>query len=256
MRAPPGEPRVAGAGGLPSRLRRAALWTSGPLLPALGSLVAVRTTRPVAVLSFDDGPQPGSTEHVLAALAEHGARATFFVLTGRAQRHRGLLAEVVAGGHEIGLHGMDHRRLTHLSPEQVERGLRDGLARLQDLLGGPVRWFRPPYGAQTPRVWQAVRRHGLEPVLWGPCAWDWLPEPPQRLAAQALRGLRRGSVLLAHDGLAGLEEGAQDGPDPGVDRGEVVRRVLAGVAARGLSGVSLGEALTDGRPYTVPWFLR
>jgi len=61
---------------------------------------------------------------------------------------------------------------------------------------------------------------------------------------------------LAHDGFAVAEDGADDGPVPRIDRYDVVRRVLDGMAARGLVGRSLGDALIDGRPHLVPWFLR
>jgi len=53
--------------------------------------------------------------------------------------------------------------------------------------------------------------------------------------------------------------GAAEAQDRAALRGVaagVLRRVLAGMADRGLSGVSLGEALAGGRAYTVPWFLR
>lgn len=236
--------------------RRRALALAGPLTRPIGSLTGVRTRAPDTVLTFDDGPEPGGTDRVLAALAEHRATATFFVLVDRVRRNPGLTREILAAGHEIGLHGMDHRRLSKLPPTTVRTLLATGTEQLEDLLGIPVRWFRPPYGAQTPAVWRAVRRQGLTPVLWGPCAWDWLDRPVEVLAAQAARGLRRGAILLAHDGHAGPDEGADDGPAPRFDRGELARRVLAGLAGRGLRGRSLSDALAAGSARTEPWFLR
>lgn len=239
-----------------SRLRRAALHAVGPVTTAVGSLVAVRTEQPHAVLTFDDGPEPGGTDRVLAVLTERRATATFFVLVRRAQRHRALLDEIVAAGHEIGLHGIDHRRLSRMGRDEVRRSLADGHAQLQDLLGAHVRWFRPPYGAQTPSVWRSVRRQGLEPVLWGPCAWDWQPLTEAQLAAEALLGLNRGAVLMAHDGFALEQDGADDAPVPRIDRADLLRRILDGMAERGLAGRSLTQALVHGTPKLVPWFLR
>ncbi|QRP47874.1 polysaccharide deacetylase family protein [Amycolatopsis sp. FDAARGOS 1241] len=249
-------PAIPEAGGALAAARRRALALAGPLTRPVGSLIAVRTRQPDVVLTFDDGPEPGGTDRVLSALSEHGASATFFVLVDRARRHRSLVRDVLADGHEIGLHGMDHRRLSRLPSAAVRTLLASATAQLEDLLGAPVRWFRPPYGAQTPAVWRAARRQRLTSVLWGPCAWDWLDRPPELLAAQALRGLSRGSVLLAHDGHAGPEDGADDGPRPAFDRGDLVRRVLAGLDERGLRGRSLGDALVTGEAQTAPWFLR
>lgn len=244
------------AGGAVAALRRRALALAGPVTRPIGSLTAVRTRAPEVVLTFDDGPEPGGTDRVLEALSGYGATATFFVLVDRVRKHPALAREVLAAGHEIGLHGMDHRRLSTLPPDTVRTQLATGAAQLEDLLGIPVRWFRPPYGAQTPAVWRAVRRQGLMPVLWGPCAWDWLDRPVELLAAQAARGLKRGAVLLAHDGHAGPEDGANDGPRPRFDRGDLVRHVLAGLGERGLRSRSLAAALATGTPRTTPWFLR
>lgn len=257
-----GHSRDGASAGIPeargrlSPVRRSLLHALGPITTPIGSLVAVRTAQPLAVLTFDDGPEPGGTDRVLAALADTGSTATFFVLVNRARRNPGLLAEVQAAGHEIGLHGVNHRRLTSLPRDQVRRDLAEGQARLADLLGAPVRWFRPPHGAQSPSVWRAICRQRLEPVLWGPCAWDWLPRPTADLAAQAMRGLRRGSVLLAHDGFAGRADGAADVPAPAIDRGDLVRRIVAGAGERGLLCRSLSTALVGGREVKVPWFRR
>jgi peptidoglycan/xylan/chitin deacetylase (PgdA/CDA1 family) len=243
-----------------SKLRRAALHAAGPLTTPVGSIISVRTTAPHVVVTFDDGPEPGGTERVLSALCDHSATATFFVLLNRAERYPRLLAEVVAAGHEVGFHGLDHRRLTRLPAATVRTEMAVGAARLADLLGSPVRWFRPPHGAQTPLVWRAAREAGLHPVLWGPCAWDWLPRPVEELSARAMRGMRPGAILLAHDGLAGPDDGDEgddcSGPPPGFDRGELVGRVLTAMAERGLAGRSLSAVLAAGRPRLVPWFRR
>ena len=152
----PARPRAAG---LKRRARRA--------LGPVGSVVAVRTGQRTAVVTYDDGPEPGGTDRVLTALASHAARATFFVLVSRARRYPGLLREVVAAGHEIALHGVDHRRLTSFPAAEVRRRCADGRAELEDLTGQRVRWMRPPYGAQTLSTSLAIRRAGLTPVLWG-----------------------------------------------------------------------------------------
>jgi peptidoglycan/xylan/chitin deacetylase (PgdA/CDA1 family) len=237
---------------LTAAVRPAVRALTGPV----GSLRGVRTEAPNAVLTFDDGPDPVGTEQVLGALAERKATATFFVLVDRAERYRTLLAEVAAEGHEIALHGIDHRRLTLMSTSDVRNRTSEGKARLEDLTGTPVRWFRPPYGSQTPGTWLAIRRCGLEPVVWGPTAWDWTDRPVAEMAELAMRTMARGSVLLAHDGFAVDPDVVSDLPEPSFDRGELARAVIDGLTERGLSGVSLGEALRHGEPDRWAWFRR
>jgi peptidoglycan/xylan/chitin deacetylase (PgdA/CDA1 family) len=224
-----------------------------PLTAPIGSVRSVRPDRDVAVLTYDDGPQPGDTERVLAALAEVGATATFFVLVGRARRHPGLLAEVAAAGHEIALHGIDHVRLTEFSPAQVRRRTIDGRKELEDLAGQHIRWFRPPYGAQYPTTWAAIRAAGLESVVWSNEVKDWDDNPIADMAALAAT-VTRGSVLLLHDGYADSTDGVDDGPAPTFDRGELSRRILADLAERGLHASSLGNALSGGRAVRGAWF--
>ncbi|MGY1693251.1 polysaccharide deacetylase family protein [Geodermatophilus sp. SYSU D01105] len=220
----------------------------------LGSAVELRTDAPHVVLTFDDGPEPGGTDRVLPALADAGATATFFVLLTRVRKHRGLLDEVVAAGHEVALHGVDHRALPTLPPEEVGRLVRAGKAELEDATGRPVRWFRPPYGRQTMRNWRAVTGAGLLPVLWGPTTWDWKDVSVAERVAKAQQGIRPGAIVLAHDGFAGPEDGACDGPPPVLDRGELISGVLDGYAERGLSARSLEQALAAGDLVRETWF--
>ena len=220
----------------------------------VGSTVAVRTPVRDVVLTFDDGPEPGGTDRVLPVLAEAGATATFFVLMTRVRKHPALLREVVAAGHEIGLHGVDHRALPTMPTDEVARRARDGRAELEDVIGDEVRWFRPPYGRQRMRDWRAVRSAGMESVLWGPTTWDWKDVPPAERIAKALTDVRAGSIVLAHDGFAGPADGACDGPPPVLDRGELIAGVLEGYAERGLSARSLGKALGAGSPVRETWF--
>jgi peptidoglycan/xylan/chitin deacetylase (PgdA/CDA1 family) len=231
-------------GGLKHVLRRAAA--------PLGSVEAVRTSEPDIVLTFDDGPDPVGTPAVLDALAAHGATATFFVLLTRVRRHPDLLERVRREGHEIALHGVDHQRLTTLPYAEVRSRTAAAATELEALTGTPVRWFRPPYGAQTPAGWLAVRRSGLVPVLWGPTTWDWRDVAQEDRVAKARQGARAGAVVLAHDAFAGAADGAADDGrglvEPDVDRFDLVDRVLTAYADQGLRARSLGDALRHGSP--------
>lgn len=213
---------------------------------AIGSVSSVRSTTDV-VFTYDDGPTPGRTPAVLRALAEHDATATFFVLATSVRANPGLLAEVVAAGHEIGLHGVDHRHLPTLAPRVVEDNLRRGKGELEEKVGRPVRWFRPPYGDQSPGTWRAIRRAGLESVIWSSTSWDWNPDVDndarEHMAAMSLRA---GTIILLHDGHAGAAEFADDGPEPQLDRYDLSSRLLRLVARNGWVGRSLGDALTGG----------
>lgn len=221
-------------------------------LAPVGSLQGARTDRRLVALTYDDGPEPGGTDAVLAALARAGATATFFQLVERAERHPGLVREVVAAGHEIALHGIDHGRLTELPAARVHRLLVDGRRRLEDVAGVPVSLFRPAYGSQTVRTLLAARRAGLRVVVWGPSAEDWLDGPAAEVAARALPRIGPGAIVLLHDGF---EVPAGDPlPRPTFDRGEVCRELLAALGERGYEGTSVRGLLAAGAPRNTAWF--
>jgi peptidoglycan/xylan/chitin deacetylase (PgdA/CDA1 family) len=79
-------------------------------------------------------------------------------------------------------------------------------AAIEDALGEPVRYFRPPHGARRPDVLRTARELGLTPVLWNAMGYDWKPTTAQQVLANLQKGIRRnrarhtGSNLLLHDG--------------------------------------------------------
>lgn len=210
------------------------------------SVVGVMPPSPVTILTYDDGPTPGVTDRLLAVLSEHDATATFFILIPRLRRFPGLVDEILAGGHEIGLHGTDHRRQTSLRRAELREEAVRGRRELEDATGRQVRWFRPPYGAQSPASWRAAVSAGLTPVMWSVQVDDWLTLPAGEHLAHVRDRPLGGEMLLLHDGFAEAEDGADDGPPPELDRVELTRGVLAEIRDQGLVGRSLGEAVAAG----------
>jgi peptidoglycan/xylan/chitin deacetylase (PgdA/CDA1 family) len=208
-------------------------------------VVALRQPTTSTVLTYDDGPTPDITDRLLPVLAEVGATATFFVLLTRVRASLGLLHEVLAAGHEIGLHGPDHRRLTTLDAATLPARFRDAKAELEDLTARPVRWFRPPYGSQNRASWEAVRDAGMTPVLWSVACRDWESLEQDDYLAELRGSDLDGSVVLLHDGFADARDGVDDGDPPSLDRVALARAVLDEVRGAGLAARDLGSALEN-----------
>jgi polysaccharide deacetylase family protein (PEP-CTERM system associated) len=85
-----------------------------------------------------------SVDRVLQALAEHQASATFFVLGWVAQHEPDVVRRIADAGHEIASHGMEHRMLQRLAPDEFRQDLLDSRRVLEDLSGGPVIGYRAP----------------------------------------------------------------------------------------------------------------
>jgi peptidoglycan/xylan/chitin deacetylase (PgdA/CDA1 family) len=244
---------------LPPSARQTVRRAIDPILAPVGSVAGVHPaasgTASVA-LTFDDGPDPEVTPAVLDALATDGARATFFVLVDRAVAHPELVRRVAAEGHEIALHGADHRRLTTLDPGQVRSGIDRARRDLESLVGPGVgiRWFRPPFGSQNLRSYAAARRAGMVPVMWTAEGEDWVDQPVAAVADRVVERLRPGGIVLLHDGLAG-DPREPETPDPLHDvRGGIVTEVLHRLAAGGLAPTTVGDLVDRGRVRRTAWF--
>ena len=168
-------------------------------------VLAAKNPRQIA-LTFDDGPNDPDTFRLLEVLAKHGVRATFFMI-GRFVRERSEIARAVAAaGHLIGNHTMTHPLLLIRPPKVVRQELQDCNAALEDALGAPVRWFRPPHGGRRPDVLRAARELGLTPVLWNAMGHDWKPTTADAVEQNILRSFRRNirggnaTNALLHDG--------------------------------------------------------
>jgi polysaccharide deacetylase family protein (PEP-CTERM system associated) len=74
-----------------------------------------------------------STSTLLAMLAQHNVRATFFVLGWVARKHPEIVRQIVASGHEVASHGMSHRLVYTQTPAEFQRETRDAKALLEDL---------------------------------------------------------------------------------------------------------------------------
>jgi peptidoglycan/xylan/chitin deacetylase (PgdA/CDA1 family) len=124
-------------------------------------------------LTFDDGPDPASTPAFLDLLAARRLHATFFLLGSMAARSPRLAAEIAAAGHEIAVHGWDHRYTILRGPGAVF----SDLARASDAVSGATgtrpRFFRPPYGVLSSGAVLAARRLELTPVLWSSWGKEW-----------------------------------------------------------------------------------
>jgi peptidoglycan-N-acetylglucosamine deacetylase len=157
-------------------------------------------------LTFDDGPNPRWTPRLLDTLARHQARATFFMLGRFAKSESALVRQIADAGHLIGNHSWNHPNLAR-SPSRL---IREELVRTSDtlaeILGRPIRFFRPPYGARRPFVLGTARELGMTPVTWNAMTSDWIDPSAEHIAAELAKKIERNqragraSNIVLHDG--------------------------------------------------------
>ncbi|MFE3268353.1 polysaccharide deacetylase family protein [Streptomyces sp. NPDC059215] len=174
--------------------------TFGPLRNRAMPRLSGRGRRDHIALTFDDGPDPLSTPHFLRLLAERQVRATFFLLGGEAHRSPGLVREIAAAGHEIGVHGWLHRPLLLRGPRATYEDFARARDTVADITGRRPMLFRPPYGVMSTAAHVAARRLGLTPVLWTCWGEDWTARAtPESVHRTVTSGLDGGGTVLLHD---------------------------------------------------------
>lgn len=151
-------------------------------------------------LTFDDGPHPEATPRLLRMLDANRVRATFFLLGAMVEKHPEVARAIATAGHEIAVHGYEHRLLVKRGPAETLEDLARATAATTAVTGQQPRWWRPPYGVAGTAALIGARRLGLTPVLWTCWGRDWSPNATADSVFKAVRrGLNGGGTILLHD---------------------------------------------------------
>lgn len=156
----------------------------------------VNENGPVIALTFDDGPYPKVTGHILDVLEKNGVCATFFVLGSRIEGREDVLTRMEELGCEIGNHSFSHADLTRLSKADCQRELSDTDAEIRRVTGHEASVVRPPYGYYNKTVMSAAER---PLILWTVDTNDWRGKAPGEIADYVIQQAKEGSVILMHD---------------------------------------------------------
>jgi peptidoglycan/xylan/chitin deacetylase (PgdA/CDA1 family) len=193
-------------------------------------------------LTFDDGPDPEVTPAVLHALAEAGARSTFFSIGQSLDAHPQLARRVVAEGHELANHSWRHSRWQNFFGEvahtrEIERA-EHAIAAITGSRTRPL--YRPPIGLKSPPLARVASRQSLTLVAWSLHSRDTRLADPGRIAQRVLERIRPGDIVLMHDGH----------DRPGQHRrdcGPAVELILRGLREKGLQSVTVSDLLNTPR---------
>jgi len=96
---------------------------------------------------------------LLELLERHRVSATFFIVATLLDSCADVLRPL-AGRHEVGSHGLTHRRLDRLAERDVELELGASRRRLEDALGTSVIGFRAPFLRPAKRWFEKLARAG------------------------------------------------------------------------------------------------
>jgi peptidoglycan/xylan/chitin deacetylase (PgdA/CDA1 family) len=159
------------------------------------------------VLTFDDGPWPGTTPRVLEALARDCVRASFFLLGRNAVAHPDLVRREMSEGHTVAHHSFSHPLLSRMPLAAALAEIDRGFGSIDTALHGrafaapSTPFFRFPGFASSAALLDSLERRGI--VVFGADLWasDWNPMSPEQELRLVLGRIdaKRGGIVLFHD---------------------------------------------------------
>lgn len=223
----------------------AAGFTVHSVIPALyhkyrNPAVLRRTGVPKTVmLTFDDGPDPDYTGRLLDLLKKEEVKASFFVVTREAEKQEALIDRMVAEGHVVGFHSIDHQNAMVRGYLHTKKDFRTGYEFMKKK-GISEIWYRPPWGLTNLFSWHFAKKYGMKMVLWDVMAEDWEKEATVgSIRRKCLARVKDGSILCLHDG------GRRTGGAPGAPEKtlEALTYVIPALKAAGYRFILPSEAV-------------
>jgi len=202
------------------------LWLQAAHLPELRQ---VPTSRPVIALAVNVVWGSQYLRPIVLALKAQGARATFFLGGGWAEKHPDEARMLRQEGMEIGSHGDAHRHVASLGVAENVREIALADEKIARATGVHPTLYAPAYGELSPAVHEAARREGVRVVMWSIDTIDWRTwHTPEIIRERVLQRLAPGAIVLAH---------------PTDRTAQALPQLLRDLRARGYQVVGVGELL-------------
>ncbi len=153
--------------------------------------------KPVIALTFDDGPNTGTTNEVLDLLEKYGVRASFFVVgSSITPNTEGVIKRAFELGCEINNHSKTHSVMPNLSPEEIRKETAYVSDMVKKITGKDTKFFRPPYIAVNNVMYENIDM----PFIAGIGCNDWEEKVTAEMRVSRIKEqLYDGVIILMHD---------------------------------------------------------
>lgn len=161
----------------------------------------IPVTEKVLYLTFDDGPNPIATPHVLDQLKKYNAKATFFCIGKNVVEHTDIYRRIIDEGHRVGNHTFNHYNGWKVRDEQYLQNILQAGKYIDSNL------FRPPYGRITRFQTKLISGIKNSPasanfriIMWDVLSGDFDKALNyEQCSTNVIKNVRAGSVIVFHD---------------------------------------------------------
>ena len=153
------------------------------------------------ILTFDQGYENGYTDDILDTLKEKDVQAIFFLTGDYAKREPELVKRMIAEGHVLGNHSMNHASLPTLSHDEAKDEIMSLHEYVLNNYGYEMQYFRPPCGEYSDEALEITKECGYKTVFWSFAYVDWKQDDQPESSASLKKltdSAHGGEILLLH----------------------------------------------------------
>ena len=156
------------------------------------------TTNDKVLLTFDDGPNPGTTELILKKLSEEKIKALFFCVGDNGIKYPELVQLIKDEGHFFGNHTFNHKILKYISDEEKHYQIASVNSLFRDKFNIQLKYFRPPHGKFQLSTLSLLKNHNLKNIMWSLLTYDYKNDISiVKFAVE--KYLKYNSIIVLHD---------------------------------------------------------
>lgn len=156
----------------------------------------VDPSKPMVALTFDDGPQPSVGNRIMDCLAQYGGKATFFMVGERVAARKTELQRMVAEGHEVANHTMNHKYLQKLGAAEIQSQVMKCNDAIEAACGVRPKVMRLPGGNHNATV---LANTHMPMIQWNIDTLDWKTKNAQKTVDAVLNHVKDGDIILMHE---------------------------------------------------------
>ncbi|MCK9210609.1 MAG: polysaccharide deacetylase family protein [Ignavibacteriaceae bacterium] len=150
------------------------------------------------LVTFDDGPNPSTTEKILITLRDENIKALFFCVGNNIEQYSQLVKTIIDEGHTIGNHTFGHKIITKLTNDEFEREISLTNQKIEEVSGNLPKYFRPPHGRFPFGLNRTLREYNLKNVMWSLLTYDYKND--SKVLKFAIKNyLAKNSIVVLHD---------------------------------------------------------
>ena len=150
------------------------------------------------LLTFDDGPNPGTTEIILKKLSDENIKALFFCVGENVQKYPELIHQIKDEGHSFGNHTFNHKILNKISDEEKDYQISSVNKIFNDQFDINLKYFRPSHGRFQLSTPSLMKKHQLRNIMWSLLTYDYKNDLSiVKFAVE--KYLKPNSIIVLHD---------------------------------------------------------